>query len=426
MKLLNKSLKTYILFSTFVILVSIPVFYYELKKMVTEDVDESLIAKKAEITSKLKQADLKDFNTDLRILDPDISLQPTADSEKPDTIYTGSEYDSLSKETVPQRILKSYLTLNSNHYKLIIKNSLVDNDELISSILLLQSILVLLFVAGLLLISRYYSPKLWQPFYRTLDRIKNHRLESETEFIPDKTDIDEFADLNVTISKITNRNRSVYLTQKEFTENASHEMQTPLAVFRSKVDLLMQTTPLSEEQAKLIEQLDTASQKMKKLNNALILISKIENHQFTETATVNISVVLEKTLSLYEDQLAAKNIKLTRLLPSDFSITANPTIIEIMLSNLISNSIRHNIQNGKVSITVKDKYFIIANEGKQLPLDTSTLFKRFSKHTPGDDGLGLGTEIIKKICDLTNASIDYTFENNMHTFTITFPAHSEN
>ncbi len=420
MKLLNKSLKGYIVYSVLVLLVSVPVFYFELKSIVAEEVDEDLVAQKAELVSKLEKVIVKNPFEYFEVFEPDVHIKPAYLKKTRDSIYTITFYDSISEESVPHRVLESTVLLKDQLYNITISKSLVDNDNLIFSIVRVQTIILLLIIAGLLFITRYHSKKLWKPFYNTLGRLHNYKIESEKSIELEKTAIDEFADLNKTISNLTKRNHEVYLSQKEFTENASHEMQTPLAVFQSKVELLMQTTPLTGDQAELITELSEASQRMNRLNKTLLLLSKIDNNQFTVKEPVNIDTTVQKLAEQYKNALNQKNLSLHTKLAGGAVIHANQTLIEILIGNLLSNAIRHNVPGGNINVIIEPNQFSISNTGNPTALDASRLFHRFQKQTADANSLGLGLEIAKRICNICNAEIEYSYTDRLHFFKVRF------
>jgi signal transduction histidine kinase len=254
-----------------------------------------------------------------------------------------------------------------------------------------------------------------------LDKLKAYKIESgeKIQFAP--TDIDEFRDLNQAIASLTARNQQAYFAQKEFTENASHEMQSPLAVIQGKTDLLMQTSPLTEEQAELISDLNVAAQRMNRLNRSLLLLSKIENRQFHEQDPVDMTDMLSRTLRQYGDALEQKHILTTlNLSPQPVILTGNRSLLETLTGNLVANAIRHNREEGSLIIDLNAVSLQIRNSGKSAALETSKLFRRFQKQTADPNSTGLGLEIIKKICDLYRFKIEYRFENELHHFIIRF------
>jgi len=271
-----------------------------------------------------------------------------------------------------------------------------------------------------LLINRALNRKIWQPFYLTLNRLHEYRVDKQASLKLEQSSVNEFNDLNKAIEELTERNHQAYASQKEFTENASHEMQSPLAVFQSKLELLMQTKPLNEEQAALIADLANASKRMSRLNKSLILLTKIENNQFLEKETVSVKEILEKLLEQFEFQIKQQSIRCSLNDETDITIEANKTLIEILLGNLLSNAIRHNLYGGSIQIMLKGKKLIIQNSGKPTSLDKARLFQRFQKESRDDSSIGLGLEIVKKICTLNHYSIHYSFNNQMHIFALHF------
>ena len=208
----------------------------------------------------------------------------------------------------------------------------------------------------------------------------------------------------------------MYQSQKEFTENASHEMQTPLAVLQGKLDLLMQTNPLSQEQSELITDLVDVNHRMNRLNKTLLLLSKIENNQFTEIEEISLKQVLEKLIEQYRFQAEQKNITITNNFINDIPITANRMLIEIMLGNFLSNAIKHNTLNGTIIITGSEICF--KNTGVAYELDKDKIFQRFQKQTASNNSTGLGLPIATKIAALYHFRVQYKYTNALHQFTL--------
>ena len=186
-----------------------------------------------------------------------------------------------------------------------------------------------------------------------------------------------------------------YLQQKEFTENASHEMQTPLAVIKANLTQLMQSTTLSESDMNNLQTIENTTKKMASLNKALILLSKIENNQFKENELIPINKIINKVVNNFADLIEVKNIKLKLNLKDELQITINPTLAEILLSNLVQNAIRHNVNGGIINIDLMQNKLIISNSGEALTINSNELFTRFKKNDASKDSLGLGLAIVK-------------------------------
>ena len=419
MKLLDKSIRLYLLYAALILLIAVPVLYFSIQRIIAEDADESLVAQKEKIISKLNRINDISFLESLQNLDADITLLP---AKKPvarkDTLYNIEIYDDISKEVVPYRVLESDLLLKEKLSTIRLQSSLVDSRDLIKSIVKITALLLLLIITGLVLINRVLSKKLWRPFYNSIDKLNGFKIEKDGVLHLEKTNIAEFTDLNMAITALTNRSQEAYQSQKEFTENASHEMQTPLAIFRGKVDLLMQTTPLNREQSELIGDLADINQRMNHLNKSLLLLAKIENNQFTETESMPVRKVLENLAGQYRFQAEQKNITIITEETGEVVVEANKMLLEIMFGNFLSNAIKHNIQNGSVNISIKNNAVTFLNTGSPAPLETSKIFQRFHKQTTDKTSIGLGLQISKKIADYYNYTISYGFYNQQHQFTI--------
>ena len=421
MKLLNKSIRSYIAYASVVLLIAIPVLYAAIQQIVAEDVDENLLVQKERIISRLQKATDPGNLTSMGMLDSSITFRPSQPAiTKVDSLYTSFIFDPIANEKIPYRILMANISLHGKSYCLQIKNSLIDNEDLIESIVVIVAFLLFLIIAGLVLINRLLSKKLWKPFYNSIDKLHRFKIEKDELLQFEKNGITEFTVLNNAITELTNRSRQVYLSQKEFTENASHEMQTPLAVMQGKIDLLMQTDPLSKEQSELISGLTDVSQRMSHLNKSLLLLTKIENNQFPKTENVQLKQVVEKLVEQYSSLAASKGIVIQNIYTLDIAVTANSTLIEIMIGNLLSNAIRHNMFHGSVVIAGNHKEIIFQNTGVPGSLDAGKLFKRFQKISSDNSSVGLGLEIARQIAEQYRFSISYQLKGPLHTFIISF------
>ena len=211
-----------------------------------------------------------------------------------------------------------------------------------------------------------------------------------------------------------------YQNLKEFIENISHEIQNPLAIIKSRIDLLQQNENLDKSQAELIQSIQSSTIRLSNLNKSLILLSKIDNNQFSEREEVDIAENINFHLENFEDIIQSKNISLDKNYKNPLVVRADSNLISIMLLNLLKNSIYHNFSSGTVEVMTESNTLIIKNSGKKLDINPEDLFKRFTKSSNKPDSLGLGLAIVKKICDYYNFSIQYTCQDNFHIITIIF------
>jgi signal transduction histidine kinase len=212
---------------------------------------------------------------------------------------------------------------------------------------------------------------------------------------------------------------SDYKNQKKFTENASHEFQTPLAIIKGKIDLLLQENTLKEEAMTLLISIEEATSRLSRINKSLLLLSKIENQQYEKTDTVAVLPVLEKVKALNEDFILDKNIELVDEAIAELDFKINSELCFILISNLIQNAIRHNVKNGQITISIKDQALLISNTGSLEALNEVSIFERFEKKSSNVNSIGLGLAIVKEIANANSIEVVYRYENNRHTFSLT-------
>lgn len=423
MRLLQVSLRSLLLYSIVLLLISIPVSWISIQAMLNDEVDESISHQAEQFLRHIKNFEyLGDLETDLQVfnqLSYDIHINPSEGATSDKTYQTIMRYDSLEQSERPFRQLTTGVIVKGRSYSLTVQMSLVDNNELMMAIGLVQAALSVVLIAGLLFLNRSLSQRLWKPFYKTLDQLKAYDLDKSESVALEKSDITEFDDLNKTVSHLTERNRKVFLNQKEFIENASHELQTPIAIFQSKLDQLMQSSSLSQSEAETILELETTAQRMARLNKNLLLLSKIDNDQFLDTEEIDVSMLIQNQLSALKPVAQVQNMKINASI-DPLSIKANRTLIEVLFSNVFQNAVRHNLKGEDVSITLRDKTLAVTNKGKASKMNVEKMTDRFSKDSNDPNSTGLGLAIVKKICDSCGFHLGYRYDNSLHTFEITF------
>jgi len=276
-----------------------------------------------------------------------------------------------------------------------------------------------LLVIGFIFLNRRIAKQIWQPFRNTLKKLKSFDLTTQRAVSFDKTNIEEFEELNQSLQKLIDKNISVYSQQKTFIENASHELQTPLAVLKSKLDLLLQNKNITSEQAELLTAIDLPLSRITRINKNLLLLAKIENKQFAEVENIELTEVINETLELLSDYTTLKQISVDENFSEKLFLSCNKTLLEILVNNLLINAIVHNTEQGKIQISFSNKTLTISNTGKTA-LSNEKLFERFTISSSETANSGLGLAIVKEICNRYNWHIHYTFENNLHSFSVQF------
>ena len=412
MKLTHYISIRYIGVTVLVMLISIPVFYLVLQNVLTGNIDESLQNQKTLIINKLQNVNNKNFG----ILDNEIAVVKSSIVLPKEKLFTKEIYNKEEDEKEFFRVLQFSVTSNSENYNVQIKESLVESEDLLKIILkLLISILIVL-VGTLLFINYNIKQKVWKPFYKTLAELKNFRVDKTDELKLEKSKINELNDLNLSLNELSSNNKKVYQSQKEFTENASHEIQTPLAIVQNNIELLWQTENISEDQAKIIDEISTATLRMSKLNQALLLLSKIENRQFSETEEVNLNKLAEHFFKNYQEQIKFKELSIKTELSKFFIIKINPNLAEILIGNLLINALKYAPKGSEVQVYFNENEMRISNESNGKSLDKAILFKRFQRQNNQENGTGLGLEIAKQIANSFDLKFNYEFNENRHFF----------
>jgi len=416
-KLLHKTSRVYLILSVSILIAVAPIFYYVTKQLYIDDADEALILRKKEFlkfsASKLKESDIpiwNAFNRDIKIKDEKSNMI--------DVLFYVHYYDTLSDENEPYRELNSPITIEGNPYTFVARINLVETEDLIKSIVMLFFVIIAFLLTGLYIINRKLSINIWKPFYSTLEQIEQFEIDkfSRPKFL--ETNTEEFNRLNQSIEKLIIKNTSIYHSQREFIENAAHELQTPLAVFQAKIDSLIQRSDVTKEQSEILISLNNSVSILNRLNKNLLLLSKIKNDAFHNKRKVVFNVIIEKNMAFFAEQAKAKNLTIITEQTGILKVNSNPVLTEILIKNLFMNAIRHNILNGKIRIQLSNQMLTFSNSGQDQSLNTEKLFNRFSKSNPSELGNGLGLAIIKKIADLNNWEISYDFINNLHSFSV--------
>jgi signal transduction histidine kinase len=414
MKLIYKTARYYLIFALFIFGLGTVVFYYVIKIILIDSIDEAIHQEKIQLIENLN------YERVIEELKPseNISIKPIESSllvpDKYATVFVSDSNQNL----IDYRELTSIYEHNGNYYQIKIRQSLEEAESLLNGILPAEIGLFLIFLIGVLIVNNFVNRSTWQPFYDLLEKIKLYDFEKTKIINYQPTDISEFNELGKSVEKMTHKIYHDFVSQKEFNENSSHELQTPVAILKNKLELLIQSPNLQEKEMDLIQEMFDAINRLSLLNKGLILISKIENRQFSDSEIVNLSSVLEKIISAFEDQLQEKEISVQLDLNKKTTIRANSILMEILFSNLISNAIKHNYKNGKISIRLHDSIFSIENTGNVLSKPAENMFERFQKDGTLENSVGLGLAIVKKICLLEGFEVYYLNEGSIHKITI--------
>lgn len=424
MKLLTRTTLAFLAYAGVVLLAGTFIFYGIIRELNSRDVDEALQLRRAQVVRQLptvrSPADLALWMR----LDEDVELRPAPPgSVPPERITEVMGYDSLAREGEPQRQLATRVTFQGRPYLLLLRRSLVENDELLSGLALAQAVLLAVLLTGMLGLQAVLARRLWRPFYRTLDRLRRYRLDDPATLAAfEPTTIREFQELHGALTQLLDHSQRTYRSQREFTENAAHELQTPLAVLHTKLELLLQAPGLTEEQAGYLDSLLAVTQRLARLNRSLLLLTRLENQPAAATETTDLTAVLQAHLDQLHEQLLAAGLMVETNLAGPVCVAAPRALLDILVSNLLTNAIRHNVPGGRLILTLSAQALRLENTGQPQPLPAGQEFARFRK--PADSapgGVGLGLAIARQVSLRCGFELHYDYPaRGRHALTVTF------
>jgi signal transduction histidine kinase len=417
MKLFTKYNRINLLVMVIVFLLSSCAYYVILNYVVLNESDKDLNFIKNRVAEYVHE--YHKIPEDQLIDDEEITYTPTSEPYKKPHIQYSLLYDDHARKKKTFRVLTFFIQAGAQQYKVTIVKPTEATSRFLRIVIIITIATIFLIIIASLLINRIVLHKLWRPFYATIATMRNFKLGTKNKLIFDETDIDEFSFMNQSLQQVAHKADEEYQVLKEFTENASHEIQTPLAIIRSKLDLLIQDEHLSEEQSKKLQSAYIGLKKISRLNKSLLLLTKIDNYQFTDIEAVDVKEKIEEKIVQFQELWQNNHIAVTKTLSSS-RIQANPELIDILLNNLLSNATKHNVPDGNISITLREGLLEICNTGPAHQLDKSRLFKRFYKEARHSSHNGLGLSIIKQICEVSGIDPVYQFKENKHFFTLSW------
>lgn len=419
--LLNKSMWQFTVSTAIILICCSPLFFLVMKHFYAEDLDELIVYRSEGFISEYLPTFTIDeieswnkYNEDIQIIEANATYPI-------DQVIQKAYYNKAEGHQVDYRIYYKKIKIQDNSYILISRIAMIEDKDLIGTLIGQYGILFLVLLVGMLFVQRILSKKLWKPFYTSLSKVDNFDIIQGNVPLFDDVDIKEFDRLNTILSNLISNNQKAYNNQKEFVQNASHELQTPLAVFQSKLDIFFQEPNLSENQVETIHSLYDILSRLTRLNKNLLLLARIDNNQFKEIENIDFKEVLEDQLDYLKILAESEGIAITTNFEAVI-LLANKILLESLINNLVINSIRHNVTtaDAQIIITLSRCSFIIENTGEKQPLDSDKIFRGFSRTSENKKGNGLGLSIAYQVCKLHGWGIIYSYQNSIHRFEVKF------
>jgi two-component system OmpR family sensor kinase len=418
MKLMNKLSLWYLSLTLVVILIGGVFAYYQVKS----EIDQAEIVRLQTLNDKIAEQIESGNRLNIQTNGRPVEIVALDSTIKENTSQIGEKSffnpDIQHKEC--RLTVNSYYNINGEGYRISSYNYITKANEIFKGLLNSFIAILILLVILIAISARLASTKVLLPFNQTLDAIQSFQLKDKKRLELPKNTTKEFAELNSFLQEMTDKALDEYSSLKEFGENASHELQTPLAIIRTKIELLVESD-INNEQAQLLGDIQKNIEKLSRINQSLTLLSKLENNEYSATENILFCKATKESLSSFEELIDMKSIELRKNIDKQIPVKFHPALADILLNNLISNAIRHNIQeNGIIELTLTEKSLIIKNTGIEPNVPTEQLFQRFKKGNQCDNSIGIGLAIVKQICDLNNIHIAYIYSSGWHTLELKF------
>lgn len=410
MKLLTKTSLNFISASVIFFLVGSMVMYFSVRNIIAKDLQNRLLQQQNEFIYTAQQNKVTDLVSELVFVHTTENKQLYSFS---DTVLIANE-----KYMLYRKLAFSY-SQNEQDYKVSILLSQSESDKLIMKIVIMNVGFAMLFFLIMFFVNRRSVRNALTVFYSTIRKLEDFEVNQTTTLSLDTAEIEEVKKLNQVFEKMSAQIRQDFISQKEYTENISHELQTPLAIISSKADELMQADNLSKDQMEQLALLLETTNRLSKINQALIFLTKIDNRFYTEGSTFAINDLLKEKLTMFGELIADKNIVLKLDVLDTTHVYMDKYLADTLLVNLIKNSLVHNKQGGELIVELASNRLSISNSGNPLTFAESDIFKRFTRSEHNKKSLGIGLSVVQSICELYGFDLQYSYDG-MHNFIIKF------
>ena len=417
MKLIYKYTLWYLIISLAVFVVGGVITYQILKREISLEQERFLQERLTYVERMVERR-----QPDSTLVRDKILVQPlkNATAETPiffsDTVVMHSTLERME----PHTKLEVVRSIGGRFYKISLFDVIVEQDDIVDSVRESMIKTYLLLTGAVLLLGVFAGLFLFRPFNQTLNLIRNFDLDRSKPISQAKSGTEEFDKLNQFLEEMTSKVQTDYRALKEFSENASHEMQTPLSNAIGKLELLLDNPQLGPDESKKVLGALESLRQLSKMGQSLGLLTKIDNREFENRQTLDFSASVSQALDNFQELIDLKSISLEKNIKPEVKVKMDPNLATILINNLVSNAIRHNQEHGKIRTKVDQSGFIICNTGNPLTEIPSSMFGRFKKDASRNDGMGLGLSIVKKICEVSGFKVNYLYELDEHRLEIAF------
>jgi Signal transduction histidine kinase len=392
------------------------ILYFVLGVLVNQNIDDILKSRSRKIEQMLHSS--AQFRSVSITSDQAVRIDKIAPAQPCKLLSDTTVFDRTEHESVEYRKLTVVTKVNHHFYRIQIMLSRFETEDMVATIFYFMLGLFGCSVITLFFLNRWVFASVWKPFYETLHQLKRFKIGQHNDISFKATNVSEFTRLNGTLTEMIQEIETDYQNLKEFTENASHEIQTPVAVIKSKLEYVLQDNALPKQHSEQIQSAYQSITRLSKLNDALLLLSKIENRQFPDVSEIDFCELVRRRLEFIEELVDYKNISIVSDIQTPVVFRMNPYLAEILVNNILGNAVKHNLKGGEIVIASSPQQLVISNTGKPLTVAPEKLFQRFSKHNAGNESTGLGLAIAAEICEKSQLTLTYKYHSGYHNLVI--------
>ncbi len=400
--LIRKTSQTFLWISFILMALSTIALYFYVSNLLQDEIEEELFSTEDRIERAL-MSKRPPFS-----LPPVVEIAEVAElglQLRKDTVI----FDPSQDEMEEFRQLVSFKEINGKNYRITVRTLIVESEDILIAVITSYLIIIFLVFVFLFYFSKARNQKLWHPFFTNLEQMKQFSLSSPEPLHLVDSEILEFHELKREIEALTLKVKSDYLNLKQFTENVSHELQTPLAIIQAKIENIINGDNLNNVQYENLTSIQKDIQRLTQMNKRLTLLTKIENRQFVNIEKVALAGLLEKTIENFHE-ISASKINFHK--ENELWAKMDLNLADVLCTNLISNAIKHNADGGDIEVLVRHKLLSISNKGTEPLAHPENLYTRFYRESEAEKSTGLGLAIVKRICDL------YGFLSDMSSRTV--------
>ena len=409
MKLTTKTSLSFISLSTIFFLIGSVFMYFAVRVILAEDLSSRLYQMQGNFIDNLdSKNDINSASNQHVFINESFVINTTQFS---DTVLIEND------KYVLYRKICFYHNLQNKIYKVEILQSQAQTDLLIWRIVILNVALAMVFFLIIFFLNQISVKRGLKVFYSTVSKLENFNISKPELMYFENAEIDELKKLTEVLKKMSIKISSDFNEQKEYTENVSHEIQTPLAIISSKADELLQSENLKKEEMEQLEIIMNTTTRLAKINQALILLTKIDNRFYTDISVISIDKIIHEKLDFFSDLILEKKIILKTNICNTLDFKMNRYLADTLFLNIIKNAIMHNNINGSINILLEGNILQIMNTGPKLS-NKENIFKRFVRSS-NKDSLGIGLSIVKRVCNFYFIDINYSFDS-VHRFNLNF------